>query len=394
MYKRSYYSLLKKRIAEPRRFIQVVTGPRQVGKTTLVHQLLKDSEIPSVYASADAQFDATGLWITNAWERARIQRQTEGMQEILLCLDEVQKIPQWSEYVKRDWDRDSLDGNPVKVILLGSSRLLLQEGLTESLAGRFESVSMSHWKYREMKEAFGIQPEEFVFFGGYPGAVYLTGEEDRWKSYVRDSMIETTISRDVLLMTRINKPALLKALFELGVRYSGQVISFNKILGQLQDAGNTVTLAHYLDLLDMAGLITGIGKYSIQPYRQRASSPKFQVYNPAHTGCYVSGSFREVRQDHELWGRLVESAIGSHLLNHRDDSNYQLFYWRDRYLEVDFILKKGNALIALEVKSGRRKPVKGLEEFSRKFSSAKSLIIGSGGIPWQEFLLINPGALF
>ncbi|MEN8228629.1 MAG: ATP-binding protein [Bacteroidota bacterium] len=394
MYKRAYYHQLRKRIDEPRRFIQVLTGPRQVGKTTLINQLLDEHKIPSIYESADGQFDNTGLWISNVWERARLQLRSKGYSEILLCLDEVQKIPQWSEHVKREWDHDTKEKYQIKVVLLGSSRLLLQEGLTESLAGRYETILMSHWKYAEMKMAFGMKPEEFVFFGGYPGAVDLIEDEERWKNYIRDSLLETAISRDIFMMKRINKPALLKRLFELAALYSGQIISYTKMLGQLQDAGNTVTLAHYLELIDIAGLIKGINKFSIQPFRQRASSPKFQVYNTAISCSYSVESFMSVRENPELWGRLVESSVGAHLLNHMSESGFKVFYWRDRSREVDFILKKDKKLIAIEVKSGRQKPVKGLEEFSKLYKPEKSLIVGSGGIPWSEFLETDPGDLF
>jgi predicted AAA+ superfamily ATPase len=394
MYKRNYFKLLEKRILGPRRFIQVITGPRQVGKTTLAHQLLDTISIPSVYDSADGMIGSTELWIGIQWERARRKLKDTGHPEVVLCLDEVQKIPRWSEHVKREWESDSRNRRPVKVILLGSSRLLLQEGLTESLAGRFESISMTHWKYTEMKEAFGMEPDAYAYYGGYPGATGLIPDETRWKNYVRDALIEPTISKDIFLISRINKPALLKRLFELGAHYSGQVISYNKLLGQLQDAGNTVTLAHYLGLLDQAGLLTGLEKFSMQMVRKRSSNPKFQVYNTAITSCIPNEDFQSARNDPEHWGRKVESVIGSHLLNCAAESAYQVYYWRDRNFEVDFILEKAKQLVAIEVKSGRQKPARGLSEFNRQFRPHQAIIIGTGGIPWEEFLRMDPGVLF
>ena len=309
--------------------------------------------------------------------------------EVILCLDEVQKIPNWSEQVKREWDDDQAHRINVKVILLVSSRLLIQEGLSESLAGRFETITMTHWRFSEMEEAFGMDPETYVYFGGYPGAVDLISDESRWKSYVRDSLLETAISKDVFLMSRINKPALLKRLFEVGVYYSGQIVSFNKLLGQLQDAGNTVTLAHYLALLDQAGLLCGLEKFASQLVRKKSSSPKFQVYNPAISNCYAPSGFDNIRDNPESWGRLIESAIGSHLLNCSIDSGFALYYWRDRNMEVDFVLEKGDRLIAIEVKSGSGNRTRGTEAFDRQFKPNQIILVGRGGIPWQEFLQIK-----
>lgn len=393
-YKRHYINTLKHRINEPRRFIQVISGPRQVGKTTLVRQFLSMYEHDFVYESADAVIEEPGSWITSVWERGRARFHAGGSRELLLCFDEIQKIPDWSEFVKREWEKDSSNNINIKLILLGSSRLLLMEGLNESLAGRFESITMSHWKYVEMKEAFGFTPAEYVWFGAYPGATDLRTQEERFKNYVRDALIETAISKDIFLMKRINKPVLLKRLFELSVLYSGQIISYTKLLGQLQDAGNTVTLAHYLDLIDMARLVCGLEKFSSQKFRQRASSPKLQVYNTALASSLSTESFSSVQSDTELWGRYVESAIGAHLLAYSLEAGYQVLYWRDKNREVDFVLQKGKQVIAIEVKSGRKRTEKGLEAFRKQFSHAKTIIIGSDAYPWQDFLLSNPSAMF
>lgn len=390
VYKRHYINELEKRIKEPRRFIQVISGPRQVGKTTLVRQFLSAYKRQHVYVSADAVFEEPGSWITSVWERARAMYHAGESRELLLCLDEIQKVPDWSEFVKKEWEQDSKEGINIKLILLGSSRLLLMEGLNESLAGRFESITMSHWKYEEMKEAFGFTPEEYVWFGSYPGASDLRSEEERFKNYVRDALIETAISKDIFLMSRINKPALLRRLFELSVLYSGQIVSYTKLLGQLQDAGNTVTLAHYLDHMDKARLVCGLEKFSSQQLRQRASSPKFQVYNTALASSISTESFLTIRSDPEQWGRYVESAVGAHLLAYSLESGYKVFYWREKNNEVDFILQKGSKTLAVEVKSGRKRSEKGLAAFKKQFGDAKAIIVGSNAYPWQEFLQSDP----
>jgi predicted AAA+ superfamily ATPase len=282
MFKRPVYGVIAKRLQEKRRFIQVLSGPRQTGKTTLALQLIDDISAPTHYTSADEPALKSTAWIEQQWETARFKIRQGGLPNGgLLVLDEIHKIPGWSETVKRLWDEDTVQGSPLHVILLGSSPILMQSGLTESLAGRFEVIPVSHWSFVEMKKAFGWGIDRYVYFGGYPGAAELTGDQARWSRYIMDALIETTVSRDVLLMKRVDKPALLRRLFELGCIYSGQILSYQKMLGQLHDAGNTTTLAHYLDLLGSAGLLSGLSKYAGATVRQRGSSPKFQAYNNA-----------------------------------------------------------------------------------------------------------------
>jgi len=265
--------------------------------------------------------------------------------------------------------------------------LLLQSGLTESLAGRFETIAVPHWSLAEMREAFGWELEQFIYFGGYPGAAALIGEPERWRRYIVDSLIETTISRDILLLTRVDKPALLRRLFHLACGYSGQVLSYQKMLGQLQDAGNTVTLAHYLELLRGAGMIAGLPKYAYGQARQRGSSPKLQVLNTALMTALAGRSPAEARQDAEFWGRLVESCVGAHLLNTSMGSDLTVSYWRDRNLEVDFVLHRGKTVVAIEVKSGRRREsLSGMEAFAKRFKPKRVLLVGGQGIPLEEFL--------
>src|SRR5690606_5687443 len=223
---------------------------------------------------------------------------------------EIQKVSNWSETVKLLWDTDTREQRNIKVILLGPHRLLLQQAFTESLAVRFETSYLGHWSFGEMRDAFGWDASTYVWFGGYPGAAVLTGDEERWKRYVHDSLIETSISRDILMLTRVDKPALMKRLFELGCVYSGKIMAYSKMLGQLVDAGNTTTLAHYLDLLNTAGLLSGLEKFDQKLIRKRSSSPKFQVHNTALISAQRNEQFAEVRQVPDQWGHMVESAVG------------------------------------------------------------------------------------
>lgn len=394
-FERSECNLIKKRIEdEPRRFIQVIYGPRQTGKTTLVRQLLNHIDMQWHFSSADGVSRTDAVWISQQWEAARLKSSANSNQPVILVIDEIQKVANWSEQVKKEWDEDTRHDRPVYVILLGSSRLLLQQGLTESLAGRYETTHLTHWSFSEMKSAFGFSPEQFVWFGGYPGSADLITDEGRWKEYVQNSLIETTVSKDILMLTRVDKPALLKRLFEIGCEYSGQILSFNKILGQLHDAGNTTTLSHYLNLLDTAGLLTGLGKFSPNIIRKRASSPKFQVYNTALLSAQNPGSFERIRNQPSEWGRWVESAIGTHLLNHSIKQDFDLMYWRHSNDEVDFVLQSGNKVIGIEVKSGRGKRTGGMQAFSTKFNPKKVLLIGDNGLPWEDFLEIDPMDLF
>lgn len=393
MYQRSHYQQFEKRIKEARRFIQVILGPRQVGKTTLVKQFLQNYKGIFHYASADAVANADDIWLQQQWELARLRYKKEAG-AFLLVIDEVQKLSNWSEKVKALWDEDSFKEREIKVVLLGSSRLLLQQGLTESLAGRFETTYMNHWGLAEMQEAFGWTPEQFVWFGGYPGAAQLIDDEDRWKQYVLHSLIETSISKDVLMLSRIDKPMLMKQLFELGCLYSGQILALNKIIGQLQDAGNTTTMSHYLNLLDSAALLGGLQKYSPAIIRKRASSPKFQVYNTALLSAQSPDNFEQIRQNLPLWGRWVESAVGAHLINHTHEGGYHLQYWRERNDEVDFVISKGHKVVALEIKSGRGRQTAGMHAFSRKYPEAKVLLISETSLSWEDFLTIDPKSLF
>ncbi len=392
MYKRPISRVLFNRISEPRRFIQALCGPRQTGKTTIAKQLIEAIDIPSHYASADSPTLRDFVWIEQQWEIARTRARSEGAEKrTVLVLDEVQKVAGWSEIVKRLWDEDSANGLPLYVVILGSSPLLVQRGLTESLAGRFEVIQVTHWSYYEMLGAFGFDVDQYIFYGGYPGAADLIHDHQRWSDYIMNSLIETTVSRDILLMTRVDKPALLRRLFELGCLYSGQILSYQKMLGQLHDAGNTTTLAHYLELLNGAGLLRGLPKYSGQRVRRRASSPKLQVLNTALITAQLGLTFAEARQDNNYWGRLVESAVGASLHNGLQGTRAGLFYWRSGNYEVDFILCRGKELVAIEVGSGHKKmSLPGITAFSKHYKVKKKLLVGPQGIPLKDFLLTSP----
>jgi predicted AAA+ superfamily ATPase len=394
MFQRPHLQLVKTRMIEQRRFIQVIVGPRQVGKTTLVGQLVKELNIASHSVSADGVLASNTFWLNQQWENARQALRAKEATEFLLVIDEIQKIDNWSETVKALWDEDTKNNYNLKVLLLGSSRLILQKGLTESLAGRFETTYMGHWSLQEMSTAFGLMPEQYAWYGGYPGAASLIHDELRWKHYIKDSLIETSILKDVLMLARIEKPTLLKHLFEIGCLYSAQVLSYTKIMGQLHGAGNTTTLSNYLNLLDTAGLLRGIEKYSPSIIRKRSSSPKFQVHNTALISGQSEEQFKEIQNNPAAWGRIVESAIGAHLLNHSLTMDYELNYWREGDAEVDFIISKNKQTIAIEVKSNKASITNGMKQFQKQYNPQKMILIGADGMKWQDFLMMNPNDLF
>ncbi len=386
-YTRSHAQALRRRLDEPRRFIQVVAGPRQTGKTTLVCQVLRPWGDAAHYASADEPTLRDRSWLVQQWEVSRTIARDAGTTGAVLALDEIQKIPEWSETVKRLWDEDTAKGLPLRVVVLGSAPLLVQRGLSESLAGRFEILHVPHWSLSEMQDAFGLSLDDYLYFGGYPGGAPLAHDPARWRRYIVDSLVETTLARDVLLLTRVDKPALLRQLFQLACSYSGQILSYTKMLGQLQDAGNTTTLAHYLNLLNGAGMVTGLPKYSGSVVRQRGSIPKLQVYNTALVTAQSGLSPEEARADREFWGHLAESAVGAHLANTAASGRCLVHYWRHQSREVDFVVQVGKQLLAIEVKSGRRRnALPGMGRFLKAYPRARPLLVGEEGIPLEQFL--------
>ncbi len=385
---------LQNRIKQSRGLIQVVVGARQVGKSTLVLQVLAEIKQETIYTSADNIGNNQTIWINQQWETARIILQQSKAKYLVLAIDEIQKLPNWSEAIKKNWDEDTKNNIDIRVILSGSSKLLIQQGLTESLAGRFELIRVTHWSFLEMQEAFDFTAQQYAYFGAYPGAAEFIKTEPRWRHYVHDSLVETSISKDILMLTRVDKPALLKQLFELGSLYSTQELSFNKILGQLQNAGNTTTLSNYLILLDSAQLLTGLNKFAGNQILRKNSSPKFQVYNNAFFTLYNNITFKEAGNNPVLWGRWVESIIGTHLLNSATKYDMQLFYWRQGNNEVDFILQYKNRAIAIEVKSGNRLKSSGLEKANTNYQFYKTLLVGIEGLHWNKFITLDLLTLF
>ncbi len=394
MYQRSYYQLVVDRLNEDRKFIQVIVGPRQVGKTTLVKQVLKAIDKPYLFFSADNVAESNSAWVSDCWSAARHLLRNPDNREVVLVIDEIQKITNWSEVVKKEWDADSFNDVNIKVVLLGSSRVLIGRGLSESLMGRFEEIKVPHWSYSEMRDAFGVSFEQYVYFGAYPGAASLMSDEDRWSQYVGGAIVDASINKDILYNANISKPALLRQTFEMAAAYSGKILSLTKMQGSLQDAGNTTTLSGYLGLLDVAGLVTGLQKYAVDFSRRRASIPKFQVYNNALMSIYGQLSFDEAVADPKVWGRYFESAVGAHILNDAFANNYEVYYWRERDKEVDFMIRKNRKLVAIEVKSNSERYSRGLQMIREMYKDADTLVVGEGGIPAEEFMRYSPSGLF
>lgn len=394
MFERPCLQTLKQRMNEPRGFIQVVFGSRQVGKTTMVTQLVKQLPFESYYVTADDVPAGDRTWIRQVWSEARRRLSLSAQREVLLVMDGIQKIDHWSDRVKKEWDSDTLENRNLKVIILGSSRLLIQKGLTKSLAGRFESTYLTHWTYAEMKAAFGWSVNQYIWFGGYPGSVSLIEDEPRWKAYIKDSLIETSLSKDVLMFTRVAKPALLKRLFEIGITYSSQIFSLNKVQGELQEKGNLTTLSNYLHLLENAGLLTGLGKYAGDIRRKRASKPKFQVFNNALMSAQSDISFNDVLTNHKEWRRMAESAVGVHLLNASIEKRFNLYYWNESRHELDFVMEKNGKLIGIEVKSGIDSQNEGIAMFDALYHPKHIFTVGTDGIPLDVFLASDPSTLF
>ncbi len=411
--KRQAFDILSERLGGQSRLINIVAGPRQVGKSTLVRQVLREKKQRDGFlsVSTDPASDAQSsdfllaqdpiiktppgaprdaAWLVRCWEEAR-KKQRQQKTSFVLAIDEIQKIPDWSSVVKGLWDSDRAADLDLHVILLGSSPLLIQSGLTESLAGRYELIRLSHWSFLEMQEAFGVGLDEYVYFGGYPKAVDLLNSkalenENRWREYIAGSLIDSGIRRDILEITRIEKPALLEQLFFLSCELSGQIVSYTNLLGPLQDAGNTTTLAKYLELLRAAGFVAGLSKHSGRVITKRNSSPKLNVLNTALMSAVSDYTFERAKADRTFWGRLVESAVGAHLYN-TADYNHLLRYWREGKEEVDFVVaSRGGKLTAIEVKSGTRKAFQhGMHAFEKQFGSCKKLYVGGDGVPLKEF---------
>ena len=374
-----------------KKLLHIITGPRQVGKTTASHQIAEKWKGETLYFSADSPIPPGAEWVQAHWEHAcRLAKSRKPKKELLLVLDEIQKVKGWSEVVKLLWDRELRNNDGLQVLLLGSSSLLLQQGLSESLAGRFFLYPCPHWQYSEMKEAFGWNLDQWIFYGGYPGAADLIDDESAWSSYIRDSLIETVLAKDILQLQSVAKPALLRHLFLLACVTPAQILSYNKMLGQLHDAGNTTTLAHYLKLLESAFLVSGLELFKKGRLKKRGSSPKLILWNNALINAVTGDSFAGMKNDLSWWGRLTENAVGSYIINSTQGTPYALYYWRERHFEVDFVLETPRDLWAIEVKSGKSSTNKGMEKFCKTYKEAKPLIIGTGGIEIEDFFTLRP----
>jgi predicted AAA+ superfamily ATPase len=393
-YKRPQFAEVLDRMNEPRKFIQVLAGPRQVGKSTLIDQVLAECQIPHYLYNADSVDENDTDWIRRIWETTRTLMDTRQQTEAVLVIDEIHKIKRWSEIVKREWDADTRSKRQLKLFILGSSRLMLRKGLTESLAGRFELIRLGHWTLQEMEDAFGWTLDNWIYYGGYPGSASLIKDMRRWKKYIKESLVAPAIEKDIILTSNIYKPALMKQLFELGCTYSAELLSLTKALGQLQDAGNVTTLSSYLEILNQCNLLAGLQKYANDEARRYQSIPKYQVYNNALLTAFKGTSYEKDRIDPQIWGRWIESAVGAYLLGRAEEGGYSVYYWRERSDEVDFIIVRQGEVMALEVKSGRRGMNSGIPKFNDLFHPKHSLVIGTDGIPFEEFFRMRIEDLF
>jgi len=383
-FERSLVPLLVREFEKQQPVFQVLTGPRQVGKTTIAHQVMDKLPFPFIYASADSPLPPGAEWIETQWRRAEVEAD-RSRGPVLLVLDEVQKVRGWSESLKSVWDAARRSPRDIRLLVLGSSALLIREGLSESLAGRFFLHRCSHWTFQECVDAFGWDLPRWLYFGGYPGTAAFSDDERKWKRYVTDSLIETVLARDVLQLQKITKPTLLRHLFALAATFPAQILSYNKMLGQLHDAGNTTTLAHYLRLLETAFLVSGLELFSRGSIRKRGSSPKLLLWNNALVTALSNRSFDESNSDAIWWGRLVENAVGGHIVNSLYPVDYSITYWRHGENEVDFVIASGTELCAIEVKSGRSGKVSGLEAFRARYPDARLIVVGGNGIPLHDF---------
>jgi predicted AAA+ superfamily ATPase len=362
MLKRSFVTLLEGRLAEPRPLIQVILGPRQVGKTTGVG-MISGFKGRIHYVSADEALIHHPEWILEQWQ---ISLQLH--RDPILIIDEIQKVINWSETIKGLWDAARRKKTKIKLVLLGSSSLSLNTGLDESLAGRFELISATHWNFEESRIGLGYHLEDYLVFGGYPEAAQFKDNFDRWQSYLKSSIIESVIGKDILRQRTVRKPALFRQAFEILASYPAQEISYTKLLGQLQEKGNVELVKHYIELFEMAFLFKSLQKYSGSSIAQKSSSPKILPMCPS---LY---SFQLGPQDilnPEIKGRIFEAAVGVELLKLPGT----LFYWRDGKFEVDFIYVRGSQVLAIEVKSGRKKMTSGMSEFVKRNPKAKPIFI-------------------
>lgn len=375
--RQTLYQQLSKSLSDKTNLIQAVIGPRQVGKTTLALQLLEKWNGPKIYDTADQINTPSVEWIRFQWDKIRgLYKNIKG--KPLLILDEIQKIPNWSSVVKKLFDEDRRFNHNIRVIILGSSALLMQRGLSESLAGRFEIHRHNQWSFSECQDCFSLSFNEYIFFGGYPGALFIRKDEDRWARYIRDSLIETVLAKDVLLLSPISKPILLRQAFGLAINYAAQIISYQKMLGTLQDAGNTTTIASYLHLLSKAFLLAPLERWSGARIRQRGSIPKILIFDNGLISSMSGLKFRNAIKNKSTWGRLIENAVGAQLYFLTQKIGGELFYWRDRDDEIDYVLRVGDKVKIIEIKSGTfNQGIPAFTAFKKKYKKCDQIIISN-----------------
>lgn len=340
--------------------IHVLVGPRQVGKTTTVKQLSENSGLVSKYISADGEVSRPKSWLSLQWQMSL----GEGVE--LLIIDEIQKVENWAEEAKRFWDQRG-ESSP-RLILLGSSSLSLHRGLSESLTGRYILHRVYHWDFESSQKLLNeLDLKKYLEHGGYPGSYEFIENKFEWLSFVKDSIITPVIEKDILSMVHVKSPALFRQSFDLICSYASQEISYTKLLGQLQDKGNTDLVKNYIKLFEAAFLVKSLEKYSGKIIKKRSSSPKLYPLAPALYSQAIDMQF-----DEEYYGHAFELFILMELLKFPGS----VYYWRERSYEVDFILEIGNKLIAVEVKyTSLPESTKGLEEFVTKFENVVPLII-------------------
>ena len=401
-YSASYTSVLnvmRQRLAEPPPgHVQVLTGPRQVGKTTLLLELAKHWGKRALYIAADTPEASLPGWWEQQWQRAEQLAQDRGA---VLLIDEIQYLAHWSRLLKAGIDRLRRERIALHVVVSGSSSLHIGKGARETMAGRFERLQLLHWSAAELAERFGVSAakavEQAVQYGSYPGAVSLLSNVNRWRDYVRHSIMEPAVGRDLMMLETIRRPALLRQVFALCTGHPSEIISLQKLCGQLTDKGSLETVAHYLHVLEEAYLVAAIPKYSEKALRQRSAPPKLVVLSNAFLASTSNRPPPQSDTEPERWGRWVENACLAHAWN----AGQQVCYWRAEPYEVDMVLNGAWGRWAIEVKSGPYglNDLTGLLEFCRRHRQFSPVVLFNSGdepvardtgiraLSWRSYLL-------
>lgn len=394
--------ILRSRLAEEGSgYIQLLTGPRQVGKTTLLHEIEKDPRWQAIYANADTPAAALPNWWDNLLNQAR---QAAAKGKVALLIDEVQYLPDWGRLVKTAFDDFKRLGKPVRIVLSGSSALTLGKGAQETMAGRFERLFLSHWPAAELARRFALAPEEavrlYVAQGSFPGAISFRKDADRWTDYVRHAIVDPAVGRDLLALELVRKPALLRQILAIAAGHPAEIVALHKLRGELTDAGALETIAHYLHLLEQSYLVAALPKYSARAIRRRAAPPKLILLSQAFAQAASPRNVAEIEPRGERWGHLVENACAAFAWN----AGQEIFYWREEPWEVDFISTGAWGAWAVEVKTGPYAPgeLRGLLEFCSRHREFRPLLLCDREHverarelpvqtwPWNEYLLSGP----